>query len=47
MTQMNFFYKTEIDSQTGKTHLWLPKRKRGEGINWEFGINGYALLYIK
>ena len=48
MTQMNFFfYKTEIDSQTGKTNLWLPKRKRGEGINWEFGINGYALLYMK
>ena len=24
-------YKTEIDSQTQKTNLWLPKGKRGEG----------------
>ena len=24
-------YKTEIDSQTQKTNLWLPKGKGGEG----------------
>ena len=42
-----FFYKTEIDLQTRKTNLWLPKKKMGEGIDWEFGINGYALLYVK
>ena len=24
-------YKTEIDSQTEKTDLWLPKRKGGGG----------------
>ena len=39
-------YKTETDSQTQKTNLWLPKGK-GEGINQEFGINIYTLLYIK
>ena len=30
--------KTEIDSQTQKTNLWLPKW----GINKEFGINIYT-----
>ena len=39
-------YKTETDSQTYKTNLWLPKGK-GEGVNYEFGINRYTLLYIK
>ena len=24
-------YKTEIDTQTQKTNLWLPKSKGGEG----------------
>ena len=43
-------YKTEIDSQTQKTNLWLPKGKwsgGGGGINQEFGINRYTLLSIK
>ena len=41
-------YKTEIDSQTQKTTLWLRKGKGGEGgINQEFGNNRYTLLYIK
>ena len=26
-------YKTETDSQTSKTNLWLPKGKAGGGIN--------------
>ena len=26
-------YKTETDSQTQKTNLWLPKGKVGRGIN--------------
>ena len=39
--------KTERDSQTYKTNLWLPKGKGGWGINWEIGINTYTLLYIK
>ena len=37
-------YKTETDSQTSKTNLWLPKGKAGGGINWEAGINIYTLL---
>ena len=40
-------YKTEIDSQTQKTDLWLAEEKAGGGINWEFGIKKYTLLYIK
>ena len=41
-------YKTETDSQTQKRNLWLHKRKgkRG-GINKEYKINRYKLLYIK
>ena len=27
--------------------LMVTKREREEGINWEFGINRYTLLYIK
>ena len=43
-----FIYDIEIDSQTQKTNLWLPKWNGcGEGINQEFGINRYKLLYIK
>ena len=41
-------YKTEIDSQTQKTNLELPKGKGGGGgINQEFGISRYTPLYIK
>ena len=41
-------YKSEIDSQTQKTNLWVPKGKVwGWGINREFGIKRYTLLYIK
>ena len=40
-------YKIEIDSQTQKTNLLLPKGKKGGEINSEFGINIYTLLYIK
>ena len=37
--QMTFFYKTEIDSQTWKTNLWLPKRKEGdEGLIRSLGL---------
>ena len=35
-------YKTEIDSQTQKTNLWLPMGKcGGGGITKEIGINIY------
>ena len=42
-------YKTEIDSQTNKTKLQLPKGmcEEEEEINQELGINIYTLLYIK
>ena len=40
------FYKAEIDSQT-ENKLMVTKRESGEGINWEFGINRYTLLYVK
>ena len=39
----------EIDSGTQRTNLLLPKGNEGVGggINLEFGINVYTLLYIK
>ena len=43
---MNLFTKQK-DSQTQKTNLRLPKEKWGEGINYEFGISKYKLLYIE
>ena len=43
-----FVYKTEGNLQAQKTNLCLPKGKEGEGgINQEFGISRYKLLYIK
>ena len=45
---MNLFTKQiDIDSQTQKTNLWLPKGNGRGGIKQEFGINRYTLLYIK
>ena len=38
-------YKTEIESQTWKTKLWLPRGKGG--INFKTGIDIYTLLYLK
>ena len=41
-------YKTETDSQTQKTNSQLLKQKEGgRGINEEFRIRKYELLYIK
>ena len=42
-----FVDKTETDSQTQKTNLWLPQGKGGGEWNQEYGINRYTLLYIK
>ena len=39
-------YKIEIDSQTQKTNLLLPKGKGEAGIN-EFGIQIYIILDTK
>ena len=30
-----------------KTNLWLPKGQGGGGINQQFEMNKYTLLYIK
>ena len=38
-------YKTETESQTKRTKLWLTKGKGGKkGINKEFGISRYKIL---
>ena len=47
MIQMNLFTK-QIDSQTQKTHLCLPKGTAAdEGVNQAFGINVYTLPNTK
>ena len=40
-----FIYKTETNSQTYRTDLWLPRRAGG-GMDWEVGISRCKLLYI-
>ena len=32
-------YKTETDSQTQRTDLWLPRGRRKEWIDREFGVS--------
>ena len=43
----DLIHKTEIDPQTQKTNSWLKGKGMEGGINQEFGINKYTLLYIK
>ena len=43
----NELYKSETDSEIQKTNLWLPKGKGCGGINQEFKIHIYTLVYIK
>ena len=38
-----FTYEAETDSQS--VDLWLPRRGSGRGLDWEFEISGYKLLY--
>lgn len=39
MTQNELIYRTEAESQTGRTKLWLTKGKGGKkGINKEFEL---------
>ena len=38
-------YKTETDSQTWKTNWWIPRGTGWGGINEEYGINRYTILY--
>ena len=42
---MNLYIKQK-QTHRQKTNLWLPKGKGGGGVNQEFGINRYKLLYI-
>ena len=38
-------YKTGTDSQTWRTHLWLPRGRGDGGKDWETGICRYKLVY--
>ena len=41
-------YKTEADSQTQRTDLWLPRGRHGGGrMDWDFRISRCKLLYIE
>ena len=41
-------YKTEKDSLTQKTDLWLPSRRRGgSGMDWEFGVGRCQLRRLE
>ena len=40
-------YKTERDSQTSRTSLWLLGKAWGEAIVRECGMGMYTLLYLK
>ena len=38
-------YKTETDSKTQRTDLWLPRGREGEGgMQWEFGVGRCKLV---
>ena len=39
-------YKTETDSQTQRTNLWLPKKGMGEGYIRSLGFADYVYVYI-
>ena len=37
----------EMDLQTQRTDLWLPKGRGGEGkVDWESGVNRCKLVYL-
>ena len=41
-------YKTETDSQTERTDLWLPRESwGGRGMDWEFGVGRRKLLHLE
>ena len=40
-------YKTEIDSHTQRTDLWLPRGWGSRGGEWVFGVSRCKLLYIE
>ena len=38
-------YKAEIETQVQRANLWLPRRERGGGMNWEIGLT-YRYFHI-
>ena len=40
-------YKTETDSKTQRIDIWLPRGQGVRGMDWEFGVSRYKLLYIE
>ena len=40
-------YKAEIETQTWRTNVWIPRGKRGGGgKNWKIGIDIYTLFIL-
>ena len=40
-------YRSGIEMQMQRTDLWTRGVYRGDGMNWEIGIDDYALLCVK
>ena len=38
--------KAEIETQTYRTNVWIPRRNRKSGRNWEVRIDIYTLLIL-
>ena len=34
----DLIYKAEIETQTWRTNVWIPRWGRGGGMNWEIGL---------
>lgn len=39
--------KAEIETQTWRTNVWTPRREKWSEMNWEIGIDIYALPRVK
>ena len=39
--------KAEIETQTQRTNVWMPRGERAGGMGWEIGIDIYTLLCPK
>ena len=42
----HLIYKAEIETQTWRTNVWIPREKEEGGMNWEIGIDKYTLLIL-
>ena len=47
MTQMNFFTNRNRLTDIENKLMVIKGERLGGGINWEFGIDIYSVLYIK